>query len=349
MTSEFKHIGEMTHQPPASPQFIGLEKPEDVKLYLREYNKDFFRLLENPTDFQKDYHDSVSWIKLVGLKDVDLIKDLALKFNIHPLVLEDILNTSQRPKLEDYGDYLFLVTKDIFFNPEGELDTRQVSILLFEDKVVSFQEEDHDFFRLVSKRIEEGGNIRKFGPDYLVYSLLDSIVDNYFLVIEKIGNTIDKVEDDLLMDPDKEVLESIYNLKRDLIYIRNFLWPIRNSISSITREGHDLIKGPTVYFFRDIYDHIIQIIDLTETSRDICSGMLDTYLSSLSNKTNDIMKVLTIFSTISVPLTFLTGLYGMNFAYFPELSWRYAYLFFWLLTLLIVVIMISYFKKKDWL
>jgi magnesium transporter len=198
-------------------------------------------------------------------------------------------------------------------------------------------------------RLKEGTNIRKNGADDLLYGLLDAIVDNYFLIVEDIGEKIDTVEDELLLNPKKEILQKIYTLKRDLIYIRNSLWPMRNVISSLSKNDYDLIDGKTIYYLRDVYDHVIQMIDIIETYRDICSGMLDTYLSSIGNKTNEVMKVLTIFSTIFIPLTFLAGVYGMNFRYLPELNWKYGYFSFWIISIIIIILMLRFFRKKDWL
>ena len=232
---------------------------------------------------------------------------------------------------------------------DGELEVEQFSFILFKDLVISFQQWDSKIFDSILSRLSEGSNIRKNGADDLLYALTDTIVDNYFLVVEKIGENIDEVEDIVLLNPKREVLQEIYKLKRDLIYIRKTLWPMRNAISSISKNDYDLVDEKTLYYFRDVYDHIIQMIDIIETYRDICSGMLDTYLSSISNKTNDIMKVLTIFSTIFIPLTFIAGVYGMNFRYLPELNWKYGYASFWIISAVITGFLLRFFKKKNWL
>lgn len=292
---------------------------------------------------------SVKWLEITSLDNIELINQICKKFNIHPLVLEDILSEDHMPKLEDYEEYLFLIVEGLNLREDSELEVEQFSFILFKDLVISFQQRDSNPFETVLARMSEGSNIRKNGADDLLYALTDTIVDNYFSVIEKIGEKIDEVEDEVLLNPQREILQEIYKLKRDLIYIRKTLWPMRNVISNLSKNEFDLIDERTLYYFRDIYDHIIQMIEIIETYRDICSGMLDTYLSSISNKTNDIMKVLTIFSTIFIPLTFIAGVYGMNFRYLPELNWKYGYASFWIISAVITGFMLRYFRRKNWL
>lgn len=292
---------------------------------------------------------SVKWLEITSLDNIELINQICKKFNIHPLVLEDILSEDHMPKLEDYEEYLFLIVEGLNLREDSELEVEQFSFILFKDLVISFQQRDSNPFETVLARMSEGSNIRKNGADDLLYALTDTIVDNYFSVIEKIGEKIDEVEDEVLLNPQREILNEIYKLKRNLIYIRKTLWPMRNVISNLSKNEFDLIDERTLYYFRDIYDHIIQMIEIIETYRDICSGMLDTYLSSISNKTNDIMKVLTIFSTIFIPLTFIAGVYGMNFRYLPELNWKYGYASFWIISIVLTGFMLRYFRKKNWL
>lgn len=292
---------------------------------------------------------TVKWLEITTLDNIDLINQVGKKFNLHPLVIEDILSDNHRPKVEDYEDYLFLILEGMYLDEEFELVAEQFSFILFKGLVISFQESDSKTFESILNRMSVGSNIRKNKADDLLHALTDTIVDNYFLVVEKIGEKIDEVEDEVLLNPRKEILEEIYSLKRELIYIRKTLWPMRNVINSLSKNEFDLIDGKTIYYFRDIYDHIIQMVDIVETYRDICSGIMDTYLTSISNKTNDIMKVLTIFSTIFIPLTFVAGVYGMNFKYLPELNWKYGYASFWIISIVLTGFMLRYFRKKNWL
>lgn len=352
MPKESKNIAENVNTPPGSAIHIGEKKMETVKMVYTKYNSQEIERkdLDQVDDFINDPSDNkIKWLNVIGLQDTELIEKLCQAFDVHPLVIEDIVNTGQAVKFEDYDHYLFINTKSIFYNEESELDTEQISFLLFKNQLISFQESESSLFDPLIKRLAEGTYIRKNDVDDLFYGLLDNIVDHYFLIMEKIGDEIDTVEDELLYDPKEEVLHKIYTLKRDLVFIRNTLWPMRNVISTLSKNEFDLIDEKTTRYFRDVYDHAIQMIDINETYRDICSGMLDTYLSSIANKTNDVMKILTIYSTIFIPLSFLAGVYGMNFKYFPELNWKYSYPVFWIISIGLTIIMIRFFKKKDWM
>lgn len=352
MPKEGKNIARNVNMPPGSLIHIGEKRMDDIIIVYRKYNSQEFeeKNLEKVDEFIYDKcNNKVKWLSIIGLHDTNLISNLCETLNIHPLVIEDILNTGQGTKLEDYDDYLFLNTKLTFQNHKNEFDTEQISFILFKDKLISFQELESPIFNPLIKRLTDGTYIRKNGADDLLYGLLDATVDNYFLLMEEIGDRIDIIEDDLLSNPTNDILQEIYILKRELIFIRNSLWPMRNIISSLSKNEYELIDERTTYYLRDIYDHIIQMIDIIETYRDICSGMLDTYLSSIGNKTNEVMKVLTIFSTIFIPLTFLAGVYGMNFKYIPELNWKYSYHSFWIISIVITGIMIRFFRKKGWL
>lgn len=351
MTKEKKDMGKEFNTPVGSVNSVDHKRVEDVKITYTKYNNLEFERKEvkNLDEFFNVEEGKVKWLDIIGLHDTDLVNELGKKLMIHPLAIEDILNIRHNPKFEDYDSYIFLVAKIMYFNHDEELETEQISFVLFKDKLISFQELESKVFDNILSRLKEGTNIRKNGSDDLLYALLDAIVDNYFLIIEDIGEKIDVLEDELLLNPTRPLLQKIYILKRDLIYIRNTLWPMRNVISSLSKNDYDLIDGKTIYYMRDVYDHIIQMIDIIETYRDICSGMLDTYLSSIGNKTNEVMKVLTIFSTIFIPLTFLAGVYGMNFRYLPELNWKYGYLSFWIISAIIIGFMIRFFRKKDWM
>jgi magnesium transporter len=253
--------------------------------------------------------------------------------------------------MEDYGDYLYIVLRMLSYNDKSsQIETEQVSLILGPSFVFSFQESQGDVFNPVRERIRSGkGRIRTMGADYLAYALLDLIVDNYFVIMEKLGETIEFLEEKLVTQPVPETLQTIHQLKRELIFLRKAVWPLREVIGGLERGELALIKETSRVYLRDVYDHTIQVIDTIETFRDMISGMLDIYLSSVSNRLNSVMKVLTIIATIFMPLTFLAGIYGMNFKHFPELEWRWSYPVFWLVSVLISVSMLLYFKKKNWL
>ncbi|KUG21477.1 magnesium and cobalt transport protein cora [hydrocarbon metagenome] len=268
---------------------------------------------------------------------------------MHPLVLEDILNTDQRPKMEDYGDYLYLVLKN-FYEREGEgLQSDQISVILGKDFVLSFQEKESSILDSIKEKISKSkGRIRKEGADYLAHAIMDNIVDNYFIVLENLEEKIENLEDDLVKKPTQSTLHDIHMFKRELIMLGKSLWPLREAINSLARSGSPLIDKSIVVYFKDIYDHIIAIIDTVETFKDMLSVMLDIYLSTISNKLNEVMKVLTIIATIFMPLTFIAGVYGMNFKYMPELEWRLGYFGVLGIMLTVALIMVFYFKKKKW-
>ena len=322
----------------------------NTKLVYTRYNSENFYskdIIEIDQFFDASEHD-IKWLDVTGLEDEPLIFNIGNGLNIHSLVLRDIIDVEQNPKIADYEDYLFLVTKTTQYI-DDELVTKQISFILSKDKLISFSESESDIFLGINESIENMHNIRKNGPDDLLYYLLDKIVDNYFTTIEEIGETIDDLEDYLLDNPTKEFLSRVYSIKRQLIYMRSLLYHMRNVTSSLSKNEFNLIDGKTIYYFRDVNDQIMQIIDLVETYRDVCSNMLDTYLSSIGNETNEVMKVLTIFSSIFIPLTFLAGVYGMNFKYFPEINWKYGYIGFWVISFLLIGFMIRFFKKKGWM
>lgn len=345
-----KRVGES----PGSLIHVGDYKNENIEISLIEYNKEFHeskKLKRIEECFKFRQKDTIKWINIEGLQDVNIIEKIGKEFNLHPLILEDILNTGQRPKIDDYDDYILVVLKMIYYNEElKEIISEQVSLVLVENYIFSFQEFKGDVFDGIRERLKTAkGNIRKLGPDYLVYALIDAIVDSYFIILEQVGDYSEEIEHQLMEEPKKDVLQNIYKLKREMIFLGNSIWPLREVVGNLTRTESTLIKQNTGLYLRDVYDHIIQVIDIIESYRDIMSGMLDTYLSSISNKTNDVMKILTIFSTIFIPLTFLAGIYGMNFKYIPELDFPWAYPFFWIVTLITVAFMIRYFRRKKWL
>jgi len=340
--------------PPGTLMHVGEKRGTKSEIDLINYTKDTLDLkrIEKIEDCNNYINaSSLTWINVCGLEDLEIIKEFGKNFAIHPLVLEDIVNTNQRPKIEEFEDYIFVVLKMISYKEEkGKIDIEQISLIINSNFVISFQEKRGDIFDPLRERIKGGkGIIRKMGADYLTYALLDTIIDNYFIVLEKIGDKLEDLEDELISYPTSEKLQNIHSLKRDMIYLRKSVWPLREIVSKLERSDSKLIQASSHLYFRDIYDHTVQVIDAIETSRERLSSMLDIYLSSMSNRMNDVMKVLTIIATIFIPLTFIAGIYGMNFKYMPELSWEGSYYVVLLLMLVVAVGMIVYFKNKKWL
>ncbi len=294
---------------------------------------------------------SVTWINVDSIKDQATLDHLASEFNIHPLVIEDIVHTSQRPKVEDYDSYLYIVVQMLDYN--SKLVSEQVSIILGKNYVITFQEKKGDIFDNIRERIrKDKGKVRRMGADFLAYSILDSIVDHYFVLLEKLGDKVGKIEDELITNPSYSTLHKIQKIKKQMTILRRSVWPMREVVNALDRESREksplVSKGTTIYL-RDLYDHSIQVIDTLETYRDLVSGMVDMYLSSISNKLNEVMKVLTVISTIFIPLTFITGLYGMNFKFMPELEHPLGYFAVLAFMLAMAVTMFIYFRRKAWI
>jgi magnesium transporter len=325
-----------------------------VKVTCIDYEGDHFEEKEVKTIdecFPIKDKPTTTWINIDGVHQLDNIEKIGKNLKVHPLVLEDIMHTGQRPKMEDFEDYLFIVLKMLQYDEkENETKTEQVSLILGSNYVISFQEDEGDVFDLIRERIRtDRGRTRKMGADYLAYTLIDAIVDNYFMVLEKIGERIEDIEDEMIKNPTPEVLHTIHSLKRELIYLRKSVWPLREVISRLERWESPLIDKSIDIYLRDVYDHTIQVIDALETFRDMLSGMLDIYLSSVSNRMNEVMKVLTIIATIFIPLTLVTGIYGMNFKYMPELEAPWGYPMAYGVMLAISGVMLVYFRRKRWL
>jgi magnesium transporter len=340
--------------PPGTLIYTGEKKEVETKITVIDYDdKDykFNELSDLYFNFNEIEKNKVRWIKVIGLTNEKVIEYIGKAFELHPLVLEDILNPNQRPKFEYYGDYIFIVMRRIFFEGEDRsFENEQISFILGPNFVISFQEQDTEVFISILERIKSGmGRVRFMGPDYLEYTLIDVLIDNYFIVLEEIGESIEEIEDILIYEPKPETLQKIYDLKRKNIDLRKSIWPTREVINKLQREQSKLISEDLQIYLRDIYDHIFRITDLLDNYRDIIFGMLDIYLSSISNKMNDIMKVLTIISTIFIPLSFLAGFYGMNFIHMPELSNPIAYPTLIIVMIFIGALMILFFKKKRWI
>lgn len=347
------HRSKKSGMAPGTLMHIGRHRTDTVTASIIEYNEAAFseRKLDMPFDYSGTGGEgSVKWINIDGLHDADVLEKLGEDFKLHPLVLEDMLNTEQRPKIEDYGDYIYIVIKNLYNTGDNAaIETEHQSIILGSDFVISVGEKENNFFDNIKERLRSGGRMRKLGADYLAYSLLDTIVDYYFDVLETLGERIEEAEEQLVEKPQPEVLRIINGLKREILFIHRSIWPLREVAGLLERGDSRLVRESTRVYTRDLYDHIIQSLDTTEIYRDILSGMLDIYLSSLSNKMNEIMKVLTIISTLFIPLTFLAGLYGMNFRFMPELEWHWGYPAVLLVMVGTAVLMLIFFRRKKWL
>ena len=340
--------------PPGSLVHIGEPSDDAVTISVFEYREEELKEYRYDcldADTPKPAHGSVTWIDVEGIHQVETIRCLGTSFNLHPLVLEDIVSTVQRPKVEDYGDYLFMVVRMLLPLPGGDFASEQLSLVLGKNYILTFQEGVRgDVFDPIRERIRTGkGKLRALGADYLAYSLLDAVVDCYFTVLENFGEQLINIEEAIALHPHPQSLVQLNDLKKEVIFLRKAVWPLREVLSFMERDDTPLISDTTRVFIRDVHDHAVQTIETIETYRDLLSGVLDLYLSSIGNRTNEIMRFLTVIGTIFIPLTFIVGLYGMNFRYMPELEWHYGYFLVVGLMVLITIGMVVYFKRRKWL
>jgi magnesium transporter len=340
--------------PPGSLVYTGDKGHLPAKITITRYNEN--EIVERHFDSFAECQlvgdpGEVTWINVSGISKVTDLEKVGECFKIHPLVLEDILEVGQRPKVEDYDNYLYIVLNSILPVPEGEkLMAEEISLVLGPHYLLSFFAGDGDLYAPIRERLLQAkGRIRKKGADYLAYSLIDLVVDNYFVELEKFGDQMESLEDEVVANPTPQTLRDVHRFKNDMIMLRKSLWPLREVIARLERRESPLISESLGNYFRDVYDHTIIAIDTVETYRDILSGMLDIYLSSMSNRLNSIMKVLTIIATIFMPLTFITSLYGMNFKHMPELQWEYGYFMVLGMVVVVAVSMLEYFRRKRWI
>lgn len=340
--------------PPGALVHIGEKRLKETSISIIDYDQAQFQEKELEKIIEclpfKD-KPTVTWINIEGIHELQVIEEIGEHFNIHPLVLEDILNTGHRPKVEDFGDYIFIILKMLRCDEkDNEIEAEQLSIVLGSNFVISFRESGGDVFDPIRERIRDAkGRLRKTGADYLAYCIVDAVVDGYFMILEKLGEDIDSLEEESVTEPTQETLRRIHTLKREMVFLRKSVWPLRELISTLERGDSSLIHESTGIYFRDVYDHTIQVMDTVESFRDMLSGMHDTYLSNVSNRMNAVMKVLTIIATIFIPLTFVAGIYGMNFKFMPELEWRWGYSLVLAVMAVIAVSMVIYFRKRKWL
>jgi len=354
MKSLFRKWSSQRGLPPGTLVYVGDEKKQEVRIQAIDYNEESIREMEIKEVSEclpLKQAPSVTWINVDGIHKMEVLEELGKLFHIHPLTLEDIVNTTQRPKLEDYESYIYVTLKMLQLESQTrEIKVEQIGLILLEGCVITFQERPGDVFDPIRKRIKgKKGVIRKMGPDYLAYSLIDAIVDHYFSILEYFDETAEEMEESLMDDSTSDMLQEIHNTRREIITLRKAVWPLRDLINTLHRLENPLFSESIKLYLRDVYDHTIQVIDTVETFRELISGLHDLNLSIVSNKMNEVMKILTIIATIFIPLSFVTGIYGMNFDRMPELHFKGAYPAVLIIMFLIVVLMLSYFRKKKWL
>lgn len=338
--------------PPGTLIYTGEETTGRVRITLIEFNETEF--------FEQEFYNldqclahvkpnMVKWINIEGIHDTGIIEKIGKMYNIHPLTLEDIVQVDQRPKFEDYEHYVVAIMKMLYY--DTEIHSEQLAIVLLENTVISFQEpEGGDAFDVIRNRLRQSkGRIRRQGADYLAYCLIDALVDYYFTIIEAIGDKIEQIEEEIINNPKNTNLLHLYQMKREMIYLRKQVWPMRDMINNMVRSETTLIKETSDIYLRDLNDHVTRIIDTVETYRDLLSGIMDIYLSTNSNRMNEVMKVLTIMSSIFIPITFIAGVYGMNFDNMPELHTKNGYFITWGVMVAVVITLLIFFKRKKWL
>ena len=355
MTEYASSVSEKAGLPPGTLVHVGAVHHTDTRVTLIAYSREnvveqVIESAEQLATTRFEQH-QVVWINIEGLADVRLIESIGKQFNIHPLILEDVLNTHQRPKVEEYDDCVFMVAKAIYQQgDELDIGYEQISIILFDRFIFTFTEQQWDLFSQTKDRIRVAkGGIRQQGADYLAYVILDTIIDRYFSLQDAFDELVDRLEEELLTDLSRKTMVRIQRFKRELIGIRRVVSPQRDMLSALLHTDTPYIQDKTFIYFRDVYDHVLRVSEAMESYREIMTGLLDIYVSSVSNKMNEIMKVLTVFASIFIPLTFLTGIYGMNFDFMPELKWKWSYPILWAVFIAIPVGLLILFKKKKWL
>lgn len=345
-----KQLGQI----PGSVIYTGKKQSQKLSIEAFDYNKDScheIELISIEEAFNFGLENNITWINLNGLNHEKEIESLGENYNLHPLVLEDIVNISQRPKIDEYEDYIFVVLKMLYYDDNAQIVSEQVSFVLGSDYVLTFQESEGDVFDSVRDRIRQGkGRVRNMGADYLLYILVDAVVDHYFHILEILGDKIEDFETAIFGGKvTDDASKEIQNLKREILRVRRAIFPLREVISRIEKNDNTLIHSKTITYYRDIYDHLIQVTENIDIYREMVWSLMDMYMTTISNKMNEVMKVLTIMASIFIPLTFIAGIYGMNFEYIPELQYRNGYFVVWGIMIAIFLGMLFYFKKKKWL
>lgn len=343
-------------EPPGTAIYTGEEHNKETSITVVTYNAErsdeIIATELSPCLSLMDKQEGRVWINVEGLQDVTIIQDLAKRYHLHPLTVEDILNVEQRPKVEEYDGYIFITLKVLDWHSKSfTFRIKQLSIVLGENFILSFQESDTTRFDEIRKRLHSSGNqrLREQGCDYLAYRLIDSIVDEYFLVLEALGEKVERVEELIINSPTQQNARTIYRLKRKMLLLRKVIWPMREAVSHLMHEDSELVSKFTQLYLRDVYDHAVQAIDTLETFRDMLSNMLDVYLSSMTSRMNEIMKTLTIITSIFIPITSIASIYGMNFTYMPGLHWHWGFLAAVGAMILTALLMFVYYRERDWI
>jgi magnesium transporter len=350
----FRSLDRRVGAPPGTMVYTGPERTEPISVHLLEYSEEVFReeTLEAGADFVEiASRDPVTWVNVDGLSDLEIIRSMGEPFDLHPLVLEDVVNTGQRPKLEEYEEYFFVILRMLTLAGDSVgVRSEQVGIVFGQGFVLSFQERAGDVWEPVRERLRgKSGRIRSRGADYLAYALIDAVVDHYFHILETFAEETEELELQVLEDPTPETMRRIHSLRQEMLVVRRAVWPLRELTNGLTRNESGLVQESTQIFLRDVYDHTVQVIDTAETLRDVISGLMDLYMTSVSNRMNEIMKVLTVMASIFIPLTFLAGIYGMNFQVMPELRIPWAYPALLGVMVVMGVGMVVFFRRKGWL
>lgn len=354
MFSDVHNRAKKAGQPPGTPVYMGEESNQPPRVTITTFTAtDFKTTVSDKLDITLLPADksTFSWVNIENLQDVSLIEQLAGFYQLHPLTVEDILNVQQRPKVEEFENYIYIAAKMLLWHEKAKtFSIKQVNFVLGKNFILSLQECETELFSSIYKKLCSTANpsLRKQGADYLTYRLIDTVIDQYFVVLEVLGNQIEDIEERITTDPTPQNSRIMYQLKRKMLQLRKVIWPMREAMSHLLQINNPIITSHTHIYLRDVYDHTVQAIDTIESFRDMLASMLDVYLSSLTNRMNEIMKVLTIISTLFIPMTFIASIYGMNFEFMPELHWRYGYPVTLCIMLVIAVLMLSYFKRKKW-
>lgn len=344
----------VSNEIPGTLVYTGSKEQQDVNIEVIDYSTESYNSFTTTTideAFGKKDTEHVTWINVNGLSQTHEVERLGQHYNLHPLILEDIVDTDQRPKIDEYKDYIFVVFKMLYHKDNGDFINEHISLVLGSDYVITFQEADGDVLDPLRQRIANAkGRIRTAGSDYLMFAIMDAVVDHYFTIIETLSDKIETLEDSLfLSQTDEDITQDIQELKREVLRVRKAVNPFREVVNRLEKLDNPLIDKRTVTYIRDLYDHIVQVTESVDIYREMTWGLMDMYMTTISNKMNEVMKVLTIMASIFIPLTFMAGIYGMNFEYIPELQMRYGYFYLWGLMILVFLSLLWYFKRKKWL